>query len=101
MARKSNVSNHSDEVSAAEVSDVEMQDEEQDEEQEQEADTKMSGFKKFGVSAPSPPFASTRSDSGCSERETRATRLTVPAQYLQDTPDYTVCRHLARDTPPY
>jgi hypothetical protein len=35
MARKSNVSNHSDEVSAAEVSDVEMQDEEQDEEQDE------------------------------------------------------------------
>jgi len=51
MARKSNVSNHSDEVSAAEASDVEMRDEEQEEGQEQEADAKMSGFKKFGVSA--------------------------------------------------
>lgn len=84
MARKSIVD--SDGPSTADVSaneDVEMQDQ----------DTKMSGFKKFGVSA-TPSSLPIRD--AVTERHSKHTlvckkKLTVQSQYYQDTPDYTVC----------
>jgi hypothetical protein len=80
MARKSIVD--SDGPSTADVSaneDVEMQDQDQD--------TKMSGFKKFGVSATRALLPAARA----SQREHVWTgKLTVQTQYYQDTPDYTV-----------
>lgn len=85
MARKGNVD--SDGPSTADVSaneDVEMQDQ----------DTKMSGFKKFGVSAThnSRPLRDAVTQCHSESAPVCENWLTMQSQYYQDTPDYTVCQ---------